>query len=394
MSKSSKKYSYGKQSLDFNDYWSVLKTLKSPFLTCGPKVKEFEQAICSYTGAKYCVAVSSATAGLHLAMLAIGVVQGDEVITSPMTFLASSNCVLYAGGTVKFADIEPDTANIDPNEIEKQVTPRTKAIIPVHFAGQSCDMERIQEIAKANSHPSPQPSPAGGEGANPPTLHPSKPLYVVEDAAHAIGSDYKDTKVGSCKYSDMTVFSFHPVKTITTGEGGAITTNNKELYEKLLALRSHGMHKDGEMTSNWKYEMRELGFNYRMTDIQAALGVSQLKKLDKFKKRRREIVDYYNKNLGLPHLVEKEFSNACFHLYAVMVRNREEFYHGAKKKGLNLQVHYIPVHNQPYYKNLGFKDGDYPNAEIFYKKCISLPLYPDLTDCDLKEIVRRVKSEL
>jgi UDP-4-amino-4,6-dideoxy-N-acetyl-beta-L-altrosamine transaminase len=363
-----KKYPYGMQTLCLDDYLAVLSTLKSPFLTCGPKVREFEQSICDYTGAKYCVSVSNATAGLHLAMLAIVINQGDEVITSPMTFLASSNCVLYAGGTVKFADIEPETANIDPNEIKKQITDKTKAIIPVHFAGQSCDMEEISKIAKANN------------------------FFVIEDAAHAIGSDYKGTKVGSCKYSDMTVFSFHPVKTITTGEGGAITTNNKELYEKLLALRSHGMHKDGEMVSNWKYEMRELGYNYRLTDIQAALGITQLKKLDNFKKRRREIVEYYNKNLGLPHLVEKDFSNACFHLYPVMVRNREDFYHKAKDMGLNLQVHYIPVHTQPYYKDLGFNDGDYPNAEIYYKKCISLPVYPDLTNRDLKEIVKRIKG--
>lgn len=363
-------YPYGKQTLNAEDFWAVLKTLKSPFLTCGPKVKEFEQAICDYTGAKYCVSVSNATAALHIAMLALDLKQNDEVITSPNTFLASANCILYANAKVKFADIEADTANINPDEIQKQISENTKGIIPVHFAGQSCDMEKIYKIAKEHN------------------------LFVVEDAAHAIGSDYKDTKVGSCKYSNMTVFSFHPVKTITTGEGGAITTNDEGLYKKLLALRSHGMYKDGEMSKNWKYEMRDLGFNYRLTDIQASLGISQLKKLDKFKKRRREIVEYYNKNLGLPHLIEKDFSNACFHLYPVMVRNREEFFHKAKSAGLNLQVHYIPVHTQPYYKNLGFVEGDYPNAEIYYKKCISLPLYPTLTNNDLKEIVKRIKGLL
>ena len=333
-------YSYGKQHLEFDDYIEVLKTLKSPFLTCGPKVKEFENAICDYTGAKYCVAVNSATSGLHIAMLAAGAGVGDEVITTPI---------------------------IDPDEIKKHITSKTKAVVTVHFAGQSCDMEAINEI-----------------------LPKDRKIFVIEDAAHAIGSDYKDTKVGSCKYSDMTVFSFHPVKTITTGEGGAVTTNNEELYKKLLAYRSHGMHH----TEDWKYDMIELGLNYRITDIQAALGVSQIRKLDKFKKRRREIVDFYNKNLKLPHLIEKEFSNACFHLYPVLVENREKFYHDARKVGLNLQVHYIPVHTQPYYRQFGYNWGDYPNAENYYKKCISLPLYPDLTNKDLQIIIKRLSTVL
>ncbi len=363
-----KKYNYGKQNLNASDYKAVLKTLKSSFLTCGPKVKEFEKALCSYTGAKYCLAVSSATAGLHIAMLAAGIKENDEVITSPNTFLASANCALYVGATVKFADIEEKTANIDAAEIAKAITPKTKAIIPVHFAGQSCDMEKIHALTQ------------------------DKDIVIIEDAAHAIGSDYKDTKVGSCKYSDMTVFSFHPVKTMTTGEGGAITTNSKELYEKLLSYRSHGMHKEGKMAHTWEYEMRELGYNYRMTDIQAALGCSQIKRLDTFKARRREIVDFYNKKLGLPHLEEKEYSNACFHLYPVLVDNRKEFYNNAKKIGLNLQVHYIPVHIQPYYQNLGFKKGDFPKAEAYYEKCISLPLYYGLKKKDLKEIVKKVNK--
>ena len=363
-----KTYGYGKQNINEDDIKAVVEVLKSPYLTCGPKVKEFEKTICDYTGAKYCVAVNSATSALHIAMMALGIKEGDEVITTPITFLASANCARYEGAKVVFADIDSETANINPKEIERHITSKTRAIIPVHFTGQSCDMEAILKIAKENN------------------------LFVVEDGAHAIGSDYKNTKVGCCKYSDMTVFSFHPVKTITTCEGGAVTTNNEELYKKLCALRAHGMHKDGDMVSDWRYEMRELGYNYRMTDVQSALGISQMKRLDVFKKRRREIVDYYNKNLGLPHLIEREFSNACFHLYPILVKNRREFYFKAREIGLNLQVHYIPVHLQPYYRNLGYKEGDYKNAENYYEHCISLPLYPDLTDSDLEEIVKRIKS--
>lgn len=363
-----KTYGYGRQTIDQNDVSAVADVVTSDFLTCGPKVKEFEQAVCDYTGAKYCVAVSNATAGLHIAAMAAGLKPGDEAITSPITFLSSANCICFCGATPVFADIEEATANIDADEIKKHITSKTKAIIPVHFAGQSCDMEAIAALAKAHN------------------------LIVIEDAAHAIGSEYKGTKVGSCAYSDMTVFSFHPVKTITTGEGGAVTTNSKELYDKLCALRAHGMHKDGDMVNTWEYEMRELGYNYRMTEMQAALGISQLKKLDAFKQRRREIVAYYNRHLGLKHLEEKDFSNACFHLYPVLVENRRDFYFKARGAGLNLQVHYIPVHTQPYYARFGYKKGDYPKAENYYQHCISLPLYPLLTDEDLAEIVKRIKE--
>ena len=364
-----KTYGYGRQSIDEADIQSVVDVLRGDYLTCGPSVRAFEQAICSYTGAKYCVAVANATAGLHIAALAAGLGPGDEAITSPITYLSSANCIAFTGAKPVFADIDPETANIDPAEIERRLSPRTRVLIPVHFAGQPCDMARISAIAKANN------------------------IVVIEDAAHAIGSDYQDTKVGSCRYSDMTVFSFHPVKTITTGEGGAVTTNDPALYARLCALRAHGVHKDGEMASTWEYEMRELGFNYRITDIQCALGVSQLKRLDAFKARRRAIVAYYNEHLGLPHLVERDFSNACFHLYPVLVENRRDFYFKARERGLNLQVHYIPVHTQPYYRGaFGYRPGDYPRAEAYYSKCISLPLYPSLTDEDLAEIVTRLKG--
>lgn len=364
------KYGYGRQTLDDSDRAAVMKILNGDFLTCGPEIEKFENAIAAYVGARYCVAVSNATAALHLACLALELGPGDEGITSPITFLSSANCLHFCGAKAVFADIDPETANIDPEEIAKKITPATKVIIPVHFAGQSCDMEAIGEIAQKHN------------------------LHVIEDAAHALGSACRGEKTGSCKWSDMTVFSFHPVKTITTGEGGAITTNNEEVYHKLKALRAHGMYKDGAMRDTWEYEMRDLGYNYRMTDIQAALGLSQMGKLAKFKKRRREIVDWYNHNLNLPHLEEKSWSDACFHLYPVLVRDRENFYHKARGVGLNLQVHYIPVHLQPYYRRRGHKLGDYPKAEAYYERCISLPLYPSLTNDDLEEIAARIKSIL
>lgn len=376
-----KKYNYGKQYLDFTDLMAVLKTLRGDFLTQGPKIAEFEKVICNYTKAKYAVAVANATAGLHLAMLALEIKAEDEVITSPITFLASANCVLYVGASPKFADIDSSTALIDCNEIEKKITPKTKVIIPVHFAGQSCDMKKIKEIANKYN------------------------LFVVEDSAHAIGSDYLEKKVGCCEFSDMSIFSFHPVKNMTTGEGGVITTNDENLYKKLLTLRSHGMTKDLDiLTQNdgpWYYEMHQLGFNYRLTDIQASLGITQLNKIEKFKKRRREIIDLYKKSFAnddrFSFLEEKNYTNSCFHLCPILIDfnkvkiTKKELFIKLQENNINLQVHYIPVHLQPFYQKLGFKKGDFPNAEQYYNKALSLPVYYGLSNSDVSKIVDIIK---
>lgn len=374
---------YGRQNIDSRDINAVVSTLKSDYLTQGPAVTEFEKTICDYTGASYCVAISNATAALHIAVKALDIESGKEGITSPNTFVASSNCLIYNGLKPVFADIDPITYNIDPEEIIKRISSNTKVLIPVHFAGRPCDMVKIKNIAD------------------------EKGLYIIEDAAHAIGSNYSDgSKVGNCKYSNMTIFSFHPVKTITTGEGGAITTNSKELYDKLVMLRSHGITKDPallvENPGPWYYEMQDCGYNYRITDIQAALGTSQMRRLDDFKKRRNEIIAEYNKafsGLDWIKIPAEDRSDSCFHLYVVQMdfeklgKNRAAVIEELKKKNIGTQVHYIPVHTQPYYKmNYGYKSGDYPVAENYYSKALSLPLYPKMTDEEVNLVIKSVRE--
>lgn len=373
---------YGHQYIDDSDIQAVVDVLKSDYLTQGPAVEIFEKEICRITGAKYCVAVSNATAGLHIAVAALDLDVGTEGITTPNTFLSSANCMVYNGIRPVFADIDSKTYNIDPTEIEKHITDKIKLLIPVHFAGLPCDMERISKIAKGNG------------------------LFIIEDAAHAIGSQYADgSYVGNCRYSDMTVFSFHPVKTITTGEGGAVTTNDEGLYKKLLMLRSHGTTKDPELlTANpgpWYYEMQMLGFNYRMTDMQGALGYCQLQKLPFFKKRRRDIVAQYNQAFGemkylkIPYESQKVCS--CFHLYVVQIdfvalgKNRSQVMQELREKGVGTQVHYIPVPSQPYYKKV-FGYEACPKAQAYYEKTLSLPLFSGMSDEDVNLVIDTVKE--
>lgn len=369
---------YGRQWIDEDDIQAVAETLRSDYLTTGPKVAEFERCIADYVGAKYAVAVSNGTAALHVACLAAGIGEGDEVITTPITFVASANCALYCGATPVFADINPDTYNIDPKEIRKKITSKTKAIIAVHFTGQPCEMEEIRQIAKEHK------------------------LTVIEDAAHALGADYKGNRIGSI--SDMTTFSFHPVKHITTGEGGMITTNDKKLYDRLCMFRSHGITRDPSMMTScegpWYYQQLELGYNYRITDIQCALGLSQMKKLDSFIHRRREIAKRYNeafsgiKNIIVP--AQSEGCNNSWHLYVIQVlgKERKEVFEALTSKGIGVNVHYIPVYTQPYYREHGYAEVVCPNAELVYSRFISLPMFASLTDEEQDYVIDQVKRAI
>ena len=394
---------YGRQGIDEDDIAAVVEALKAESITQGPRIKSFEAALCQATDAPYSVVVNSGTSALHIACLAAGIGTGDEAVTSPNTFVASANCVVYCGGKPVFGDIDPKTYNISVDEIEQKINEQTKAIIPVHFAGQSCDMEYIRECVRSKEK-----------------KHGHK-IYIIEDACHALGSAYKNTKVGSCTYSDMTVMSFHPIKHITTGEGGAIFTNDRNLRRKLSYFRSHGItsdfdeliYKENAMDNSkhageqalrniWYYEQNCLGYNYRMTEIQCALGISQLKKLDDFRRRRREIVDLYNdafRNiewLTVPY--EEEFCNSNFHLYVLQFdfekikKSRARVMLELRNKGVQTQVHYIPVYTQPFYRRQLGLNVHCPNAERHYQKCLSIPLYPVMAKEEVNKVIKAIKE--
>ena len=365
--------------IDDEDIEEVVKTLKSPFITQGPKIEEFERGIAKYCGAKYAVAFNSGTSALHGAYFALGLKKGDEMITSPNTFVATANAGLYLGANVKFADIKKETGNIDVSKIK--TTEKTKLITPVHYSGNPADLKEISEIDN---------------------------VKIIEDGAHALGAMYNGKKIGCLTYSEMAMFSFHPVKHITTGEGGIIVTNDENYYERLQLFKSHGITKNNlvnEFPGDWYYEMQELGFNYRITDIQCALGISQLKKLDSFVKSRRKIAKTYNEifedNPYFDVTSEKENRKASYHLYPILlkdhlIKDKKEIFAKLRANGIGVQVHYIPVYKQPYYQKLGFKNDLCPVCEEFYKKVFSIPMYPTLTDEDIEfvnETLNKVLGE-
>ena len=373
---------YGHQWIDETDIEAVAETLRSDFITCGPKVYEMERELEAYTGAKYAVAVSNGTAALHCACIATGIGPGDEVITTPITFAASANCALYVGAHPVFADINSETYNIDPKSIEDRITEKTKVVVAVDFTGQAVEFDAIRKICDDHN------------------------LVFIEDAAHSLATSYNGRKVGSL--ADMTTFSFHPVKTITGGEGGAITTNNKEYYKKLVLAHTHGItHDDSLMEETphegpWYYEEIALGYNYRITDFQAALIVSQMKKLDQFVARRKEIVKRYDEafNLIPEIIVQKEIpeSDTCRHLYIIrldldkLTCTRREFFDAMSAENVQCQIHYVPVYWFPYYKHLGYERGLCPNAEAVYKGIMSIPLYPKMSDQDVEDVIHAVKK--
>lgn len=378
---------YARQSISGPDIEAVVQVLRSDWLTQGPAVEQFEKAVSEYCGARYAVAVNSGTSALHIACLAAGLGPGDILWTSPNTFVASANCAVYCGATPDFVDIEPRTMNLDAAKLEEKLERRKssgrlpKVVVPVHFAGQPCEMEQISGLGRVYG------------------------FTVLEDASHAIGARYGGKKVGSCSHSEMTVFSFHPVKIITTGEGGMVVTNRQDLYERLVRLRSHGITRnpeamEGESHGPWYYQQVELGFNYRMTDIQAALGTSQLRRVDAFVERRNRLAERYDEGLqDLPLTLPWRRSDAvsAFHLYVVRLRTDEirkshrQVFEELREARIQVNLHYIPVHTQPYYRRLGFRQGAFPESERHYREAITLPLYHGLTEVLQDRVIETVR---
>lgn len=371
---------YSHQHISVQDIREVSSALKADLITQGPRVKEFEVALCRYTKAKYAVVVSSGTAALHLSMLALGIGAKDGVVTSPITFSASANCAVYVGARPFFVDIDKETYHLSVDKLKaflKNHSKRNKvkAVIPVHFMGTVIDIKEISEVCDKYG------------------------VKVIEDAAHALGAEYQENdkrfKVGSCRHSDVAIFSFHPIKHITTGEGGAILTNNKKIYEKALRLRHHGIARK----RNWLYDIPQIGFNYRLSDIQSALGLSQLKRIDNIVRERRRLVKNYNDSLagicGIVLPFERNDTRASYHLYVIKVPalKRDKLHVYLRNNGILSQVNYIPVHLFSYYqKNFGYKRGDFPVAEDYFKQCLSLPLYPGLTQKEQLKVIRTVKK--
>lgn len=376
-----KRIGYGHQYIDEADIQAVVDVLKSDFLTCGPKIEEAEKKLCDITGAKHAVLIANGTAALHAMIFAAGIGPGDEVITTPLTFAASANCALYCGARPVFADINPETYNIDPQSIEEKITDKTKAVVAVDFTGQAVEADKIRAICDKHN------------------------LIFIEDAAHSLGTKYNGKLVGSI--ADMTEFSFHPVKTCTAGEGGAITTNDDELYKRLVLFRTHGITRAQELMDKpaeggWYYQQIDLGYNYRMTDMQAALLSSQLDKLEMFGKRRKELVRRYDEAFSaMPEIVvQKEIpeSDTVRHLYIIQLNldmltcSRREIFEALQAEGVGVNVHYIPVYSFPYYQKLGYRMGECPKAEKLYERIISIPLYYSLTDDEQEKVIKAVEK--
>lgn len=381
---------YGRQDITQADIDAVVAVLRSDFLTQGPMVPRFEQRVAEYCGAKRAVAVNSATSALHLACLALGLGQGDWLWTSPITFVASANCGLYCGAKVDFVDIDPQTHNLCPKALEHKLIKAEKLgrlpkiVVPVHLGGQPCDMQAIHALARKYG------------------------FKIIEDASHAIGARYRNEPIGNCRYSDITVFSFHPVKIITTAEGGMTLTNNAALAEKMLLLRSHGITRDPEQMTHkpdgtWYYQQIDLGFNYRMTDLQAALGVSQMDRLDDYIVQRHALAKRYDEQLaGLPLTVPWQHPDgySAWHLYVIRLQNKRigmghrQVFEALREQDIGVNLHYIPVHTQPYYQDFGFAPGDFPKAELYYQETISLPMYPTLSREQQDKVVKSLKRVL